>query len=270
MKEKTYKELDFCLLIPCYNNEAGLIKSLASIYYDTSKYLVLVVDDGSLIPVKKEDLLQQLHPSQQIEIISLKYNAGITNALNVGLDWIYKNVECKYIARLDCGDTCERDRFNLQVAEMDNHPDLLLLGSWCRFVRSDGSSYVYRTPVDEKKIRRGMYFRNLFIHPSFMLRTLPDGPLEYPTAYSHAEDYALAWILLKRGSAKVLPNVLVNCEINAGGISESNRRIQLQSRWHVIKELAVNNILKVPAFIYLFILRIIPRKLILAYKLRKQ
>lgn len=271
MADHNQNFLDFCLLIPCYNNEAGLVKSLRSIYYDRGKYLILLVDDGSREPVNLARIQKQLDHELPIELLTLEKNAGITTALNVGLNWIHNNIRSKYVARLDCGDTCQEQRFYRQVKEMDNDPQLLLLGTWCRFVHPDGKSYIYTTPTEDAQVKRGMFFRNLFIHPTFMIR-LPnaDKPLQYPTAYSHAEDYALAWQLMKQGSARILPEVLVDCEINSTGISESNRRVQLRSRQKVIRDFAVNNILKLRAQIYLFILRIIPRKLILAYKLRKQ
>src|SRR5690606_24015801 len=121
-------------------------------------------------------------------------------------------------------------------------------GTWCRFSHADGTSYIYSIPTDNIKIKRGMFFRNLFIHPSLMVR-LQGGndKLKYPTAYPHAEDYALAWQLMNKGRVGILPVVLVTCEINHSGISESNRKEQLRSRQKVIRDYAVNNLLKLRA-----------------------
>ena len=95
--------LDFYLLIPCYNNVEGLIRSLRSVVYPKEKCKVLIVDDGSLTPVTIEllpaDILQQL----QIEIIRLNGNKGITEALNTGLRLILQRNDALYTARLDCG-----------------------------------------------------------------------------------------------------------------------------------------------------------------------
>ena len=271
MTDKTSIPLHFVLLVPCYNNEAGLIKSLRSVHYDKTKYLILVVDDGSTDSLNRSRITAQLEPGQPVELLTLEKNAGITNALNIGLSWIYKNVSCRYVARVDCGDTCHAQRFYRQVRAMDDDPQLLLLGTWCRFVQQDGKSYLYKTATRQRAIKRGMFFRNLFIHPTFMMRLLPpDDCLRYSTAYHHAEDYALAWRLMNKGRVSILPDVLVNCEINDAGISETNRRAQLRARQKVVDDFAVNNILKIAAKIYLFLLRIIPRRLILAYKLRKQ
>jgi hypothetical protein len=44
---KLFPEMDFCLLIPCYNNFNGLIVSLKSVIYSSENYLVLFIGDGS-------------------------------------------------------------------------------------------------------------------------------------------------------------------------------------------------------------------------------
>ncbi len=262
--------VDFCVLIPCYNNQEGLLQSLETVHYTAGKFHVVVVDDGSATPVSKEQVLLRVGTNFPISILRLEKNKGITHALNHGLQWIYNNLNCKYVARLDCNDTCHRDRFYKQIQSMDANPLLLLSGVWCRFIREDGYSFIYKTPISRKGIWRGMYFRNLFIHPGIMFRHIINNSLlQYSDNYPHAEDYALAWTLMKTGEVTILDEVLVNCTINTKGISESNRKIQIHSRKKIVQRIAVNNILGIIARLYLFFLQIIPRKLILAYKLRK-
>ena len=58
--ENKEQELDFCLLIPCYNNKAGLMHSLTSVKYPPNRFLVLVVDDGSAEPINEKEISNQL------------------------------------------------------------------------------------------------------------------------------------------------------------------------------------------------------------------
>ncbi len=102
--------LDICVLIPCHNNIKGLIKSISSIVYDYQRFLVLVVDDGSSIEITRNILYQHLPLYVNIQLIRLQQNQGITRALNTGLDFIYTNYAARFIARLDCGDTCDAER----------------------------------------------------------------------------------------------------------------------------------------------------------------
>src|SRR5882672_5841045 len=95
--------LDFALLIPCYNNFAGLIESLKSVSYKNYNYLIVVVDDGSAEPLTTDDIKKEIGIDKPIVVLSNEKNLGITKALNKGLAWIEENTSSKYIARLDCG-----------------------------------------------------------------------------------------------------------------------------------------------------------------------
>ena len=161
--------LHFCLLIPCFNDEAGLAAALRHIAYPAHQYAIVIVDDGSPIPV-------QLPPGTSsclyIHLLRLEENKGITTALNRGLQWILDHLDTPLIARLDCGDICHERRFYEQVAFFNARPHIGLLGSWCRFSNADGSkAYNYVTPTTHARIARAMYFRNTFIHPTVMFRT---------------------------------------------------------------------------------------------------
>src|SRR5690606_9473158 len=118
----TNTEIDFCVLIPCYNNTVGLIKSLHSIHYNKGPYLILIIDDGSTQPVSINQLPEQYQNSNTIKILTFTVNEGIASALNHGLHWINDYVNTKYIARLDCGDICSPLRFEKQVEFLTKNP----------------------------------------------------------------------------------------------------------------------------------------------------
>ena len=262
--ENTDQELDFCLLIPCFNNKAGLIHSLSSVKYLPNRFLVLVVDDGSTEPINEKEISNQL----PVKVLNLESNQGITNALNTGLKWIRDNVSVKYIARLDCDDTCDPERFNVQVSYMDAHPEVVLAGSWCLFSdRDSGKSYVYKTPTEDVSIRRAMYYRNVFIHPTVIFRK--DAVMKaglYPTHFELAEDYALFWKLMAEGLTFVDRRLLVTTRIDKTGISFRNRGKQLIARQKVVNYYGQNPFLKVIAIIRLGILFLVPKRLLLPLK----
>lgn len=169
MKDNTSPYLDFFLLIPFYNNLTGLIRSIQSVRYNPVNYGLLIVDDGSTVALQQTDLAAYIQPGLLVEIIRLPENQGITKALNTGLEWLQERNNCHFVARLDCGDLCAATRFQTQVAFLRQHPDIDLVGSWCVFTNfQTGLSYRYITPTVHEKIARGMYFRNLFIHPTVM------------------------------------------------------------------------------------------------------
>jgi glycosyltransferase involved in cell wall biosynthesis len=265
--ENKEQELDFCLLIPCYNNREGLLYSLSSVKYPPNRFLVLVVDDGSAEPIREKEISNQL----PVKVLRLEKNQGITRALNAGLRWIRDNLSVKYIARLDCDDTCDPERFNIQVRYMDAHPEVVLAGSWCLFAdRNSGGSYVYKTPTEDSAIRRAMYNRNVFIHPTAIFRK--DAVIRvglYPENFELAEDYALFWKLMGDGLTFVDRRLLVTSRIDKTGISFRNRGKQLIARQKVVNYYGNNPFLKTISIIRLGILFLVPKRLLLPLKILK-
>jgi glycosyltransferase involved in cell wall biosynthesis len=266
--DKPLRPLDFYVLIPCFNNLAGLLLSLKSISYDPSRYGVLVVDDGSKEPITNEDLISCLPQNLEVKILSLEKNQGITKALNTGLDWLENQGRSRYVARLDCGDLCADQRFTRQIEFMDSHPDIDMVGSWCIFKDfNSGFSFRYTTPTEHTKIIRGMYFKNVFRHSTVLWRSgIVQKTGSYPETFPHAEDYGFFYQILNKGKAAILPEYLVICEINADSISVHNRREQLRSRGRVVRQYGKNRLLSLFGTGRLWLLRVIPYKLILEIK----
>ena len=260
--------LDFYLLIPCYNNKEGLIRSLQSVQYNPGRFGMLIVDDGSSTPISLQDLVPHLHPDIQIDILTLPGNRGITAALNAGLQNLLHKPVAPFIARLDAGDLCTADRFYKQVAFLAAHPDIDLLGSWC--IHEDyekGTKYEYRTPVTHGMIRKGMYFRNIFVHPSVMWRAsaLEKVPA-YPDNFPHAEDYGFFYSLMKQGNVAVIPESLLTKEMSKSSISLVFRRAQLRSRMKVVRQFGESKWLVALGVVKIWLLLAAPYSMVLQAK----
>jgi len=263
--------LDFCLLIPCFNNPDGLVRSLRSVHYDPVRCIAVVVDDGSAVPLDEEQLQHGIGSGIKVKLLRLEQNGGITIALNAGLDWILKNLNTELIARLDCGDICSSQRFSLQAGLMKGDRRLLLTGSWCYFRDPvTGGQYEYTTALVHEKIIKEMYSRNVFIHPTVMFRSdKVRAAGGYPENFEFAEDYAFFWALLKLGRVAMIGEFLVTCEINKSGISFVNKGKQLIARWKVVKTFGSAPVLKLMGFLRLAGLLVLPKELILWLKKKK-
>jgi glycosyltransferase involved in cell wall biosynthesis len=264
----TERPLAFNLIIPCYNNKEGLIRSLESIAYPTDQFAVLVIDDGSGEPVSSAWFKDKIDPSTAIEILRLPRNLGITAALNAGLARLRAMRPARYVARLDCGDVCALRRFYEQVDFLDEHGDIDLVGSWCTYEDElKGTKYEYRTPVEHEAIRKGMYFRNIFVHPSTMWRmsALENVP-RYPDNFPHAEDYGFFYSMIQRGRCAVLPKSLLVKEITPSSVSVVFRRAQLKSRMKVVRKFGENRWLTTLGVLKLWLLLATPSSWLLHAK----
>jgi glycosyltransferase involved in cell wall biosynthesis len=262
--------LDFCVLIPCFNNLPGLLSALRSIVYPPEKCCIVVVDDGSSEPLASHRSILEKTTAIPVQVISLPKNQGITQALNTGLKWIETHLQVKYIARLDCADSCQPDRFTSQVAFLDQHPEIGLLGTWCIFSTPDGRlQYKYTTPTTHSEIIAELHFRNVFIHPTVMFRAqLAKNAGYYPEGLNHVEDYGLFMRMAQITQTAILDKFLLTCEINTKGISIANRTAQLQGRYKVVSEFGKDPVLKALGLMKLRLLKLVPYKLIVSLKSR--
>lgn len=254
---------DFILLIPHFNNPEGLITSLKSINYPTDKFEVLIVDDGSKTPLNEQSLRAAL-PNMPVKVVLLPVNVGVAKALNAGLKEIHKRSDYKYIARLDCGDTCNPERFIKQVKFMDEHPEIYLLGTWCSFTDSiTHKSYIYKTQTEHKQIIKEMHFKCSFIHPTVMLRReVMDTIGYYPENYPYTEDYAYFWKIIRQHKCALLPEVLVDIETNTNTISAANYKKQALSRAKIIKTFGTNPLLTFEGTLLAYIRLLVPYSIV--------
>ncbi len=257
---------DFVLLVPCFNNVDGLMKSLDSVQYNGS-FKILVVDDGSEEEIQKK-LPASYYAKLPVQIIRLVQNSGIAVALNAGLKYIQEHFSTAYIARLDCGDISHPLRFEKQITFLNNNPAVGLLGTWCIFRNEvTGTEYTYTTPLEHTDIVREMHLRNVFIHPTVMFRyEILKENIFYPTKYKYTEDYALFWSILKDYQGAIIDEFLVTCELNPTSISAINRKKQLKERKLIVQHYATHKWLKTLGLMRISLLLWLPTTLILKLK----
>jgi hypothetical protein len=116
---------------------------------------------------------------------------------------------------------------------------------------------LYKVPIEHKDIRKKMFIRNSFIHPSVMMRLDAIRKIgNYPTNFKYAEDYALFFNIVRNFKTANIDKVLTICTLNKDGISASKRKPQMKSKFKVLyknKSLSLHYILGLSrtAFLYL-------------------
>lgn len=225
---------NIAVLIPHYNAFDRLIRSIRSIDEIIEVDLV-IVDDGSDVQLKKEDF--NFYQSGNVEVINLFENQGIEHALNTGLKAIQQR-DYTYIARLDCGDTCIKDRFAKQLDFLNKNQEVELIGTWVNIVDENGKLlYELKHPIEHENISKKMFLNTMFVHPSVCFRAnLVEKIGYYPLKYPAAEDYAFFFNIVSKYRTANLPDILLNYELNQQSISTKKRKVQVKSRIKVIKK----------------------------------
>jgi glycosyltransferase involved in cell wall biosynthesis len=215
---------DVAVLMPAYNGQADVERTLAS-FSEDARIHVLIVDDGSTPPIVAPDL-----PNMSIEVLRMPKNGGIERALQAGIEALAAR-GFRYAARIDAGDLTVPQRLARQRAYLEAHPQVAGLGMWTQVVSRDGQPlFMLTPPAEPRAIRRVRFMRACFVHPSMMLRI--DAVLavgNYREAYKAAEDLDLFLRLMERYDCANLPELGLYYELNEGGISATKRRRQIAS-----------------------------------------
>ena len=215
---------DVAVLMPAYNGQDDVARTLASFDEDATLY-ALVVDDGSAVPIVAPEV-----PGMCVEVLRMAKNGGIERALQAGIEALAAR-GFRYAARIDAGDLAAPKRLSKQRARMEAETALAALGTWTQVVNRAGEPlFMLRPSSDARALRRTRLLRSPLVHPSVMLRI--DAVLavgNYRVQYPAAEDLDLFLRLMERYECANLPELGLYYELNEGGISATKRRRQIVS-----------------------------------------
>jgi glycosyltransferase involved in cell wall biosynthesis len=112
----------------------------------------------------------------------------LTFSLTLGLH----HARAPLIARMDSDDLSKPDRLEHQVAFMQSHPNVVVLGSAYELIDADGQPQrTVHLPTENRAIRKAMLWGNPLCHPSVMLRRSVVIAAGGYLGGIHAEDYDL-------------------------------------------------------------------------------
>jgi glycosyltransferase involved in cell wall biosynthesis len=164
--------------------------------------------------------------------------AGLTRSLNhaVGL------ARAMLLARLDADDLAAPERLARQVAFLEAHPDVGVLGTAAREVDAGGKDVrLIRPPTDDAGIRRALIRRNPFVHSSVVMRRqILEAAGGYDERLAVAQDYDL-WMRLARITRLAnLPEPLVVRRLLPGRVSavRDTERLRAEAaiRWRAVRQ----------------------------------
>jgi glycosyltransferase involved in cell wall biosynthesis len=181
------------VLMAVYNGERFLREAIESILGQTFQdFEFLIINDGSTDDTREIVLS---YDDKRIRLVDNEHNLGLPRSLNKGL----KIAEGKFIARQDADDISEPKRLSRQVAFLEAHPEVALLGTWYKEIDAQGDIIGSRElPCNYTEIRWSLLFFCPFVHSSVMLRrSVVLGQIGIYNESSDAEDYEL-WSRIAR------------------------------------------------------------------------
>ncbi len=174
------------VLIAVYNGDRYISEIIEGILSQTfQNWEFLIINDGSSDHTRKIILS---YGDPRIRLVDNDYNLGLSRSLNKGL----KLAEGELIAPQDADDISEPERLAKQVAFLETHPEIALLGTWYKEIDAEGNLIGNRElPCECTQIRWDILFYCPFVHSAIMLRK--SIVLEqigfYDETFTYAEDY---------------------------------------------------------------------------------
>jgi len=153
------------VVIPTRDRHAFLAQALASVAAQTyPKIEVIVIDDGSRIPVSRDLLRASLKTGEAggiipATLIRLARPKGAAAARNAGV----RKARGGLVAFLDDDDLFEPGKIALQVEYMESHPEVAAVSCAHVLARADGEHLVYRgSPAFGRRDAEWMVFPRSF------------------------------------------------------------------------------------------------------------
>ena len=203
------------VLMPAYNAEKYITEAIDSVLCQTyTDFEFIIIDDGS---TDSTPYIIASYADPRIRYVKNDKNLGIVGALNRGIAL----AQGEYIARIDADDISLPERFALQVAYMDNNPEVGVCGTAIRLFGEgiEESDRFFSSTADALKSE--LLFNSCIAHPTAIIRRriLLDHDLRYEEAYKGREDYALWWEISKHSGLHVINQVLHRYRIHASQIT---------------------------------------------------
>ncbi len=215
------------VLMSVHNGEQFLHEAIDSILSQTFTDFELLAFDDCSTDQSLSILRSYAEADPRVRVTANPQNLGLTKTLNLGLSM----ARGTYIARMDADDVSLPNRLEKQMAFLEAHPAVAVLGACGQVIDESGHPIRKLTlPIAVPDIKERLLHGNCLIHTSVVIRADVMRDAEgYSEKHPYAQDYELWLRLAERVGIANLPDVLVNCRAHAGQVSIK----KLADQWRI-------------------------------------
>ncbi len=211
------------IAMPVRNNQRTLDLAIRSILDQTYlNWELLLIDDGSTD--RTLEIARSYH-DLRIKIISDGRSLGLAHRLNEAIE-----AACgSYIARMDGDDVAYPQRLERQLAYLQSHPGIDLVGSWVLVFDRDGNPLGKRAgPEQHEAITSHPHSGFLIVHPTFMASAEWFRANKYDQTMGYSQDQDLLLRAHSKSRFANVPEILLGYreeQINLKKLITSRRNI---------------------------------------------
>jgi glycosyltransferase involved in cell wall biosynthesis len=239
------------VVLPVYNVASYIEDTINSLLNQTfTDFELLIIDD-----VSTDDTAARVRSftDSRIHLIVNSSNLGRAGSDNAAL----AHVRGKYIAKMDGDDRCHPTRLARQVAYLDRHREVNVVGSWMQ--NFGDNTYLNQYPATSAEARAFTLFGLPVGNPSVMLRAelLRQGGMYYNEKLRQTEDYDFFARYLERLVVVTLPEPLLEYRtfpshqkvvLKERDLVADQVRAQLLQHWGIpftVRELHIHNVISI-------------------------
>lgn len=224
------------VLLPCFNAEQFLEKSISSVLSSTyQNFELIAVDDGSTDSTN--EIIRLFKARDARLVLHEQPNSGIVIALNNALNL----AQGKYAARMDADDICIPDRFEKQIAFLEANPSVLVVGGHGYLIDEDDdlispiSVVLDHDSIDSDLINK--FNSRAMIHPAAMFRTKQIQELGgYREEFICAEDLDLFLRVAEHGKLANLDSVVIHYRKHGNSVTDTRALLQRRNAMRAANE----------------------------------
>ncbi len=200
------------VLTPLFNTDSyylrEMIESILNQSFQDFEFLLL---NDSPECTRLDDIVENYRKQDhRIKYFKNERNLGISRSRNFLLGRAFG----EYIAIFDHDDVSDTTRLQKEVAYLDTHKDVGVVGSYAKALNAKGRpdyANVIKQPIDNVAIKRRLLNGCAIHHSSAMIRrsVLNDNNIRWENAYSPCEDYMLFVRLMGRTMFHNIPENLL-------------------------------------------------------------
>jgi glycosyltransferase involved in cell wall biosynthesis len=219
------------VIVSTYNGERYVKETIASLLAQTFVDLELIVsDDGS---TDRTNAILRSFKDKRLIVVESDQNRGIAESQNRAISL----ARGEYIALQDHDDLSLPDRLGHQLAFLEGHRGISLVGSGCIVIDEEGMpTGEWTVPVSDIDLKWSLLIHNPFLHTSLMIkRQALEGLAGYSrdVSFSYAEDYEFLSRFAMTYAVANIPEPLVKWRQHRSQASSRHIHTQEQSAMNI-------------------------------------
>ncbi len=237
------------VLTPLYNTDPLFLREMiSSVLNQTYRDFELILLNDSPDNLTLESIVHE-YSDPRIRFSVNERNLGISGSRNR----LFDMAQGEYLAIFDHDDVSDPTRLEKQVAYLDTHPSVGVVGTYAGIL---GKGRSLHHPVDNIDIKQAMLFNCVISHSSSMLRksVMLEHGIRWREDYSPAEDYMLWAELMPHTLFHNIPEELIHWRVHEGssGHAAHERMADAALRIKALLQRSYPNLIKRTRWMRLF------------------